>query len=169
MTHHPVPRPGDGEAIRASDADRDAVAGLLSTALSEGRLDIGEYEQRLDLAMNATTRGELVPLTSDLPVPDGAEAAPQTTQGSNAAPARAKWREYANEWRYWLGGAIIMVGIWAVTGADISSFWPAIPLGIWGVILIAGLVWPDDGEDEDEDDEAPKSKQTKKKEDDWDF
>ncbi|QVQ54737.1 DUF1707 domain-containing protein [Spiractinospora alimapuensis] len=143
--------------MRASDAERDATAKLLATALSEGRLGLEEYEQRLTEAMSARTRGELVPLTADLPVERS------TTE---SAPAKKKddsgWREYLNEWRTWAGGAVIMVGIWGVTSVlsgSFNYFWPAIPLAIWGVILIAGLFWPDeegkddeDEEDEDEDD-----------------
>jgi hypothetical protein len=37
-------------AIRASDADRDAVADRLRAATVEGRLDAGELEQRLHVA-----------------------------------------------------------------------------------------------------------------------
>ncbi|MFC4013148.1 DUF1707 domain-containing protein [Nonomuraea purpurea] len=53
--------------LRASDADRDRVAAVLSEALATGRLTSVEHADRLDLAYTATTVGELVPLTRDLP------------------------------------------------------------------------------------------------------
>jgi Domain of unknown function (DUF1707) len=54
--------------LRVSDADRHQVAELLRAAAGEGRLDIEELEQRLESAYAAKTLGDLVPLTSDLPV-----------------------------------------------------------------------------------------------------
>ncbi|MDT0304756.1 DUF1707 SHOCT-like domain-containing protein [Streptomonospora wellingtoniae] len=55
------------EHLRASDADRDRVAELLASALSEGRLSHDEHSERMDAAYSARTLGELAPLTSDLP------------------------------------------------------------------------------------------------------
>ncbi|MET9447260.1 DUF1707 SHOCT-like domain-containing protein [Streptomyces cinerochromogenes] len=53
--------------LRASDADRDRVAEVLRDALAEGRLDMAEFEERLESAYRARTYGELAPLTRDLP------------------------------------------------------------------------------------------------------
>ncbi|MCD0450839.1 DUF1707 domain-containing protein [Actinocorallia sp. API 0066] len=53
--------------LRASDADRDAVAGLLGEALAEGRLTPEEHAERLDLLYAAKTYADLEPLTADLP------------------------------------------------------------------------------------------------------
>ncbi|NEY36133.1 DUF1707 domain-containing protein [Streptomyces sp. PRKS01-65] len=57
----------DAPELRASDADRERVAEILGDALAEGRLDMPEFEQRLDAAYRARTYGELAPLTRDLP------------------------------------------------------------------------------------------------------
>ncbi|MBW5423175.1 DUF1707 domain-containing protein [Streptomyces sp. BG9H] len=54
--------------LRASDADRERVAEVLRDAMAEGRLDMTEFEERLDAAYKARTYGELEPLTRDLPV-----------------------------------------------------------------------------------------------------
>jgi hypothetical protein len=53
--------------MRASDADRDRVAEALREAYAEGRLDVEEHNERIDLAYKAKTLGELSPLLSDLP------------------------------------------------------------------------------------------------------
>ena len=56
-------------ALRASDADREVVQGLLADAFADGRLDREEYDERSGAAMGARTLGELPPLLADL-VPD---------------------------------------------------------------------------------------------------
>jgi len=53
--------------LRASDADRDAVAERLRTAAIEGRLEHHELEERLHLALRARTYGDLQRLMLDLP------------------------------------------------------------------------------------------------------
>jgi hypothetical protein len=56
-----------GPDLRASDADRERVADILREALAEGRLDMEEFQERLDATYRAKTYGELVPVTRDLP------------------------------------------------------------------------------------------------------
>lgn len=53
--------------LRASDADRERVAEQLRDALAEGRLDMEEFEERLEATFKARTYKELAPLTRDLP------------------------------------------------------------------------------------------------------
>ena len=54
-------------SIRASDADRDAVAERLRRAAVEGRIDADELDERLHVALRARTYGELQRLLGDLP------------------------------------------------------------------------------------------------------
>jgi hypothetical protein len=54
-------------ALRASDADRDAIAERLRRAAVEGRLDHEELEERLHAALRARTYGDLRALVADLP------------------------------------------------------------------------------------------------------
>jgi hypothetical protein len=62
--------PGGGQGnIRAGDADRDRVAGILSTAYTEGRLSKDEYDARLDAALSARTFADLDQVVRDLPLP----------------------------------------------------------------------------------------------------
>lgn len=53
--------------IRASDAERDEVTGRLAEALVEGRLNRLEFDERMEEAVAARTRGQLAALTEDLP------------------------------------------------------------------------------------------------------
>jgi hypothetical protein len=73
----PVGQQGRDEAqleLRASDADRDRTAAVLSSALATGRLTSTEHAERLDAAYAAKTLGELALLTRDLPAEDAADA-----------------------------------------------------------------------------------------------
>ncbi|MGO9559640.1 MAG: DUF1707 domain-containing protein [Acidimicrobiales bacterium] len=58
---------GPGSSVRASDAERSEVIDSLSQHFGEGRLDQEEFDDRLQRAMSAKTRGDLVPLLVDLP------------------------------------------------------------------------------------------------------
>jgi hypothetical protein len=60
--------PVAGGNLRASDADRDQVATLLSTAYAEGRLTREEHDERVDQLMAAKTFDDLIPITRDLVV-----------------------------------------------------------------------------------------------------
>lgn len=59
--------------LRAADADREQVAEQLQTAHAEGRLDLTEFQQRLERCYETRTFGELAELVSDLPRRDGPE------------------------------------------------------------------------------------------------
>jgi len=61
---------GDAAVIRASDGDREAAVARLNEAVGDGRLTLQEFSERLALAYAARTRGELAPLTADLPATD---------------------------------------------------------------------------------------------------
>ncbi|MEU3223684.1 DUF1707 domain-containing protein [Streptomyces sp. NPDC006976] len=77
--------------MRASDAERERIAEILREAVAEGRLEMEEFDQRLDRAYKARTHGELEPLVRDLPgvgSPSSASAAVQPRSGS-----AARWSE----------------------------------------------------------------------------
>jgi len=56
----------DGSML-AGDADRERAVNVLKDAFTEGRLNQGEYEERVGRAYQARTYGELTPITRDLP------------------------------------------------------------------------------------------------------
>jgi hypothetical protein len=57
-------RPDD---MRVSDVDRQRVADQLKRGHDAGQLDLGEFDERLQLVWSARTRGELTRVTADLP------------------------------------------------------------------------------------------------------
>lgn len=61
----------DPSQMRVSDDDRHKVADVLRDAAAEGRIDLDELEERLEATYAAKTYGDLVPLTLDLPGPNG--------------------------------------------------------------------------------------------------
>ncbi|MFE9025856.1 DUF1707 domain-containing protein [Streptomyces iakyrus] len=72
--------------LRASDADRERVAEILRDALAEGRLDMAEFEERLDATYRARTYGELAPITRDLPAAGVTVPAVSLTKDPAAGP-----------------------------------------------------------------------------------
>ncbi|MFE4664131.1 DUF1707 domain-containing protein [Streptomyces sp. NPDC056716] len=101
----------DAPELRASDADRERVAEVLRDALAEGRLDMTEFEERLDQTYRARTYGELAPITRDLP---GA--------GVVAPPPAVSLVKGPEESGGWAG---------RLTGSDGTSG--------WGVAVLAGF------------------------------
>jgi uncharacterized Tic20 family protein len=59
-------------ALRVSDAEREPVIERLKLAFADGRLPRPEFDLRLQLAMTATTRGELDSVQADLVSRQGA-------------------------------------------------------------------------------------------------
>jgi len=74
----------DPPDLRASDADREAVADILRAQCAAGRLDVSELEERLHTALTARTLGELDRLLADFP--DGRPA--PTRARPRASPHR---------------------------------------------------------------------------------
>jgi Domain of unknown function (DUF1707)/2TM domain len=112
--------------LLASDADRDRVAERLRAAAAEGRLTPDELEERLETAFSARTDAELEPLVADLPAAVYAEA------GGDGG-RRRRWD--SDHVRAYLGVSLMLVVIWALTGA--GYFWPIWPMLGWGIGVVA--------------------------------
>jgi len=117
--------------MRASDADRERVVERLRTALNEGRLDLGEYDERMQQAYSAKTYGDLDGLLTDLPagqhpVPASAEMEPK--------PKNPTGEWIVNQWRGWVPVPIVLTAIWAVSG--FGDYWPGWVIGIWAAALL---------------------------------
>ena len=84
-------------AIRASDAEREAVVARLQTAAGEGRLALDELAGRLDRALGAVTRSELEVLTADLP--EQAAPAPPATKARRWIVGIMGGGDHKGRWR----------------------------------------------------------------------
>jgi hypothetical protein len=134
--------------MRASDADRQEVVDRLRAALDEGRLKMEEYIDRMGLASEALTYGELVPLYADLPEntsvarldPALAPAAQPQAPPPAAAARHGLPTALKVLWTIW--GAIVAVNvvIWALVSATTAHLiypWPVWVAGPLGAILLA--------------------------------
>jgi hypothetical protein len=147
----PVPEPNNvgpiaGGNLRASDADRDQVATLLSTAYAEGRLSREEHDERTDQLMAAKTFADLLPITQDLVIvgPPAPVATPQSssrfaidTTGQNAesdkmiaifggVTRKGRWRVRKNTHALALFGGMdldLRDAIFEAPVVEISGFW----------------------------------------------
>ncbi len=61
---------GSDPHLRAADADREHTAERLRAGHAEGRLDLAEFQQRIEHCYAAKTLGELGELVTDLPRQD---------------------------------------------------------------------------------------------------
>ena len=129
-------------SLRASDADREAVAERLRHAAVEGRLEPDELEERLHAALRARTYGDLRRLLTDLPAKPMAwerrrvEAMP--TVGDALAVAMR------------IGLALAVVAVVLVVAAVMAAWWV-----LWAVVCFGlcgrrsctarlGAGWPRD-------------------------
>ena len=145
--------------LRAADADRAAVAGVLGEHMAAGRLSLDEYDERLARAYAAKTYGELSELTADLPSANLPEPARRATPEPTAAGSEVvRWGGHwgGSDWQTWLRTSLIVVAIWAATSLanwEFLYFWPIWVMGPWGAVLLAQSFG---GDDDDEDDGPPR-------------
>ena len=135
------PRPPGNASMRASDADREIVRGLLGDAYADGRLTREEYDDRLNTLYGSRTLGEVSSLVTDL-VP--LYAPPMTPAPLLSADLRTrgarKWRkDVEGSFAAFLVPSIICTVIWiAATGR--GFFWPAFPMLFLGLNLVKTVV-----------------------------
>jgi len=136
--------PEPDPTVRASDADRDAVAERLREAHAEGRLTVEEVGERLDATFAARTLGELRDLTRDLPETSGRVA--RTGDEAEVARSRGSGEVERSDgglrgaWGTWVTAVLVTSVIWFVSGLSgthWSFYWPVWVAGPWGAVLLA--------------------------------
>ena len=108
----------DPSSLRVADSDREQLAGELREHMLAGRLSSEEFEERLEKAYAASTRGELDVLRSDLPI------SPVLLSSELAKRRTHLRRRLIQEGGGGLTVSAVCVVIWLSNGAG-GSFWPA--------------------------------------------
>jgi hypothetical protein len=137
----------DRQQMRASDHDRQEVVDRLRGALEDGRLKMDEYVDRVGLAYQAVTYGDLAPLYADLPVA-GALTMREPAPPAPASPAVVAQRcglvglptALKVLWTIWLAAVSINVVVWALVSGTTGQLlypWPVWVAGPYGAALLA--------------------------------
>jgi hypothetical protein len=133
------------DEMRAADTDRQRVADALRRALDEGRLDLHEYDERLQQTYTAKTYGDLDGLLADLPTVIGEQHSQVTPfAGGAVAPVdpvhpNATRRWLIETWDDYAGAVVITTAIWVVIcvmNQELLYFWPGWVAGPWGGYLL---------------------------------
>jgi len=138
--------------IRASDADRDRTAALLREHHAAGRLTAEEFDERLDIALNAKTLGELDELLDDLPLidlyrlPDEALRRPAELPHQSIRPRNPGGGARFQAGTVASGAWTVGMAVWsAVTGWFIAVWTVAAVVGgprfPWWLLLAIPWVW----------------------------
>lgn len=111
----------DRRTVRASDADRHQVVEALRKHAAEGRLTIDEFDERVGVAYEARTLGELQRCLHDLPVITPPSSSSAALVRSRRDPHLAKF----------VSLSLILIFIWAMSGFGYPwPLWVIVPLGI---------------------------------------
>jgi hypothetical protein len=144
----------DQELMRASDAEREHVVDRLRIALEDGRLKLDEFTERVGLAYQAVTHGDLAKLHADLPTsrppaqpqPSASQPAPRaaTPATGSAATTRSAFADLPAPlkvlWTIWLAAVSINVVVWVLvvgTSGHLVYPWPLWVAGPYGAALLA--------------------------------
>lgn len=109
--------------LRVGNAERDAVSGILRAQYVAGRLDSGEFEQRLERCLAAKTYADLDVLLTDFP---GLDAPPRRRR----APAM---------WRLWPVPLLPLAVVAAIVLSGGHALFLAFPLVFFCVVR--PLLW----------------------------
>jgi hypothetical protein len=116
----------DGGHVRAGDADREQVIGVLTDAFVQGRLSRSKLARRTGQALESKTYAELARATAGIPAGRAASPPPRRTTPDRARPVR--WKAVG-----WVLGMIIVL-----PGLGIAFF--ATYYGSFFILLLIGLI-----------------------------
>ena len=144
-----------GDALRIGTAEREDAMRVLGEHFGAGRLQMDEYEQRVDAVANSVTRGDLRVLFADLPPPYPPFMAPPVwapppphPMPLYPPPIRRDLVEYSHRSKVVAGVLQILVPFGAGRfytghyGIAVAQLLTCGGFGIWclidGIILLAG-------------------------------
>ena len=134
-----------GPALRIGDAERETAVTTLGEHVGAGRLDLAEYEHRVDRVYAARTRPELDAVLADLPRPRPEHTAPRpaATFPFPVPPGPPRSFPVAAAWVPWAVTSVICLVIWVATSLGAGHplpFWPIWVAGPWGGVLLLGML-----------------------------
>ncbi|MGA8113839.1 MAG: DUF1707 domain-containing protein [Actinocatenispora sp.] len=121
--------------MRISDTEREEVVERLRAALGEGRLELAEFDERVQSTYRAKTYRDLVPLTADLP------AVPVPAPPGRVVPAGRPVEESRRALAM-LSTIFVFIGLGVLlsvaTGGTVLPFWPLFIVAFWGLSRRSG-------------------------------
>lgn len=130
--------PSDGN-VRIGTSEREEAVRALAEHMTQGRLDVSEYDQRVALANAAKTRAELAEIFEDLPEPNPMRAL--TTHKPTAVPVPAQASpliekdKSSNAKAIIIGFVIFSVAAIVTVTAILGEWWALIPAFLIVVVL----------------------------------
>jgi Domain of unknown function (DUF1707) len=121
--------------LRVGHAERERLVEELKEHTHAGRLELYEFDERVGRAYAARTAGELDALTADLPRLPGSAVEVTPRRRRRLRIVRGLLRGI---WGTYLSVCLLMVFIWAATGA--GYFWPIWVIGPWGLVMLPSLL-----------------------------
>ena len=137
----------DTPTLRAADNDRQAIVERLARAQAEGRLDLAEFDDRVQRAWMARTYADLAALTADLPPDREPERQPYRPayQPAYQATHQPEPRKSTKATRLfvqaWVAATMINFVIWGLVGITSLEWvypWWIWVAGPWGALILAG-------------------------------
>ena len=136
--------------LRASDADREQVIGILKAAFAQGMLAKDEFDLRVSQAFASRTYAELAAVTAGVPAGPGAVRLPRAARAQGRQPVLRPGRMMAAATALWAGTqAFVFLSPWpAGTASDpsharIALFFYSnltyLCVLLIGVVYVAGL------------------------------
>lgn len=114
----------DRGRLRASDSEREQVAGALQVAFVQGRLTQEELSARAEQTFAAKTYADLTEVIADLP-----------TELTGTKSERSPWRATKRAW--WFEYAAFLPGILAIIALP-----PGPSITIWTLIAFSAVIYP---------------------------
>jgi fatty acid desaturase len=124
--------------VRAGDREREKTADQLGQALSQGYLEMDEYETRLQAAFGAHTTTELRQLVADLPLGQLRRNDPRRREARRAAARRGVVIHLAA----YLAMVVIVLAVWLAVALTAGAwyFWPIWPILGAGIGLVSHAI-----------------------------
>jgi Domain of unknown function (DUF1707) len=129
----------DDAEPQVSQQERERVVEELRRHMSEGRLDLQEFEDRAGRVYDARTVSELRPVVADLPVPERVGPPGPTPPGPTPAAGGVPLMSipaFRTHFYLWLVFSAFFIVLWMGTvfvSGEWIPFWPVFPISAFGL------------------------------------